>query len=610
MSMFSYEILIHLDCVEDYSPQPSNPSGSYESDTSGLPGDDPMVQWPARHYYTWHFGQPDALPDPPRAPVHTRLGGRRDRSPPRGGGAGGAGGGLRQIPPPSRFDIARSMFGQGAGAGGSGRRGEGGHSTFFRGHTHGDTAGRGRRELMWKPKKKMDGKSTEGGEEKLQEQERSDRVDDAASLEDGATFHFDEKCHIGSQEVDPMSDKAEQPSKRWDTVEDQQAKRSSEQWGKNAAGTQSVGRQDSDGDTLQFESASSVEISAPQPPHDISEMIGANRAVVTDGCVHGMGHTDNGVEQHKIMIDDKMVTMEEAEDKDTPAMTKGEMVMSKEQREFDPTLEVAVAPHVRPNAPQRSVEPTAANGATTVTHSPQPQSLDATDSMVTATEADAQRLSQLLQIGGIEESLGGKELWAEKIGPNQDQLSNSDVGFPFDLNQDIAGSTKCDATAQHVETHFLEGTKRTILGTAEGRLNKNDKEAPAHKVAPRTVARFAVPLKKALLCNPMMKPKAPSTKKSVQANALPEKKMASTVSIKKSNVPLEDQATALLMKATGVIAESDCITEEAQQAFSEQFINHLNEEPIQDIRIALNLPGLGRADVLGALISESGVADD
>ncbi|CAN6204356.1 unnamed protein product [Urochloa humidicola] len=82
-----YNILIHLDRVEDYSP-PSNTTSrrSFESDISGVPNDETTREWPEKHSFIWHLGTPDALPDPPRASVHSRLGARRDLSPPRGGG--------------------------------------------------------------------------------------------------------------------------------------------------------------------------------------------------------------------------------------------------------------------------------------------------------------------------------------------------------------------------------------------------------------------------------------------------------------------------------------------------------------------------------------------
>ncbi|CAL5095429.1 unnamed protein product [Urochloa decumbens] len=111
LSLLRYEVLIHLDCVEDYHPPTRSPSnGSPDSDTSGLPSDEAMVEWPIRHHFVWHLGQPDAIPEPPRLSVHSRLGSRRDRSPPGDGGAGGS----RQMPPPNQYDTARFGFG-GAG---------------------------------------------------------------------------------------------------------------------------------------------------------------------------------------------------------------------------------------------------------------------------------------------------------------------------------------------------------------------------------------------------------------------------------------------------------------------------------------------------------------
>ncbi|CAL4970140.1 unnamed protein product [Urochloa decumbens] len=89
MPMLKYDVLIHLDCVEDYSPLSNRPS-------------------PMRYPFVWHLGQPDVLPDPPRASVHSRLGGRKDRSPPRGGGSGN--GKMLQRPTPNQFDTPRPNF--------------------------------------------------------------------------------------------------------------------------------------------------------------------------------------------------------------------------------------------------------------------------------------------------------------------------------------------------------------------------------------------------------------------------------------------------------------------------------------------------------------------
>ncbi|CAL4964633.1 unnamed protein product [Urochloa decumbens] len=146
LAVLKYDVLIHLDCVEDYSPPPTNPSnGSSNSGASGLPSDVPMVQWPARQSFVWHLGQPDVLPDPPRLSVHSRLGARRDRSPPRG--SGHEGGGFRHMPP-NQFDLSRFPSG---GAGTSTHRGHaaGGYTGRHRG-LDGDSETT--RKFMWKKK--------------------------------------------------------------------------------------------------------------------------------------------------------------------------------------------------------------------------------------------------------------------------------------------------------------------------------------------------------------------------------------------------------------------------------------------------------------------------
>ncbi|CAL4962704.1 unnamed protein product [Urochloa decumbens] len=98
VSVLQYDVIIHLDRLEDFSPP-----------------DEHMAQWPARRSFVWQLGRPDVISDPPRVSALSRLGGRRDRSPPRGGGAGGAGGGLHQVPQPNQFDMAR-WFGHEAGS--------------------------------------------------------------------------------------------------------------------------------------------------------------------------------------------------------------------------------------------------------------------------------------------------------------------------------------------------------------------------------------------------------------------------------------------------------------------------------------------------------------
>ncbi|CAN6349849.1 unnamed protein product [Urochloa humidicola] len=135
MNMLQYDAIIHLDRFEDFSPPCVNSSNeSFHSDISGLPSENYMSEWPARHSFVWHLGQLDVLPDLPRVSALARLGERRDRSPPRGGGAGGAGGGFHQAPP-NHFHSPRPDFGEGTslhrGSGGMG----GGYFGYYKGNT-------------------------------------------------------------------------------------------------------------------------------------------------------------------------------------------------------------------------------------------------------------------------------------------------------------------------------------------------------------------------------------------------------------------------------------------------------------------------------------------
>jgi hypothetical protein len=50
---------------------------SYESDISGVPNDEPEVEWPVRHRYSWQLGVMDGQLAEHRSLVHSRLGGRR-----------------------------------------------------------------------------------------------------------------------------------------------------------------------------------------------------------------------------------------------------------------------------------------------------------------------------------------------------------------------------------------------------------------------------------------------------------------------------------------------------------------------------------------------------
>ncbi|CAN6194473.1 unnamed protein product [Urochloa humidicola] len=104
-SLLNYNILIHLDCVEDYNSPPTSPSRrSGWSSISGIPNEDDDAGRIVRHPFHWSLGIPDGDDGVRRVPVHERLGDQgRPTSPPGGGGNGDLG--LRQRPPSGPHDL-------------------------------------------------------------------------------------------------------------------------------------------------------------------------------------------------------------------------------------------------------------------------------------------------------------------------------------------------------------------------------------------------------------------------------------------------------------------------------------------------------------------------
>ncbi|CAL4930149.1 unnamed protein product [Urochloa decumbens] len=117
-----YDVLIHLDRVEDYHPLSHRPTHrSSDSDISGTPNDEPEIQWPVSHRYVWHLGHKDGELVERRISVHDRLGPRRrDGSPPGGGGDDGGRRRRMQVPP-----SGYAGYRQGGGSSSTGGAGSG-----------------------------------------------------------------------------------------------------------------------------------------------------------------------------------------------------------------------------------------------------------------------------------------------------------------------------------------------------------------------------------------------------------------------------------------------------------------------------------------------------
>ncbi|CAL5008978.1 unnamed protein product [Urochloa decumbens] len=181
----------------------------------------------------------------------------------------------------------------------------------------------------------------------------------------------------------------------------------------------------------------------------------------------------------------------------------------------------------------------------------------------------------------------------------------------FDLNQEWEGVNDCNIAVDvpnTEETIPLQEpcVERPALADAAGRLNSGATEGAAHRSASRGIARLAVPLRKSLLCPPVLKNKSVKAKKQVAPEKAPSN---SSRKIQKETgtsvaMTLDEQATKMLMKTTGILVGDGQLSEEAQQRFGNQFVTQMIEDKVVDLRVAFGLPEHGQADRLSALVGE------
>ncbi|CAN6237023.1 unnamed protein product [Urochloa humidicola] len=229
------------------------------------------------------------------------------------------------------------------------------------------------------------------------------------------------------------------------------------------------------------------------------------------------------------------------------------------QREADPMLEEArytpIGGRSRPDVSQRSVEPTATHRGSAVTH-PNGENMipvqDSDQGDLIAFEEEYCHGQQQSSKGnavhaqaGVKHATGdgpmimdtlmtandsNKDMTGQQLphGPFSESVDSLLDGLPFDLNKAVA-------TVEFGTVGQPTGAgDRHIFGTAESRLNKDAKEGPSRTTAGKTVTRFAIPLKKALLGNPMVRAKGPSAKKSAHS---------ATVEIEKKNTATRENRT-------------------------------------------------------------------
>ncbi|CAN6332874.1 unnamed protein product [Urochloa humidicola] len=284
--------------------------------------------------------------------------------------------------------------------------------------------------------------------------------------------------------------------------------------------------------------------------------------------------------------------------------------VTQDHGKIDPMLdEVACfsqAEHDRSMLPQRSVEPTVAEGAGDVLLSPE------RSAPLLISEVIGLQGEEVLGTQGGEVADQGKEVQeseeevqlpqADLVEAMQNKGREDDSSHsreemqarPFDLNEGPTEEIVSSGETENVEVphHPAPDADRQVLGMADSRLNKG-KELAAPRAQGKGVARFSIPLKKALLCPPAMRVKATHSKKSSDAST-------STVGGRKAAKhgrdgllvgSIEEKASALLLRTAGLLVQDEAPTEAAQHQFAEEFVRPARSELLGDMRTVFRLPG-------------------
>ncbi|CAN6374364.1 unnamed protein product [Urochloa humidicola] len=536
------KVLIHLDRVLDYTP-PSASQGrsSFECDISGIP------DYPEKFDFDWFLGVPDGDRPITRPPVRARLGGTGDRSPPRGGDGGGFE--FRQRPPASRFDGARMLGARrrDGGAGSSGRYGGRRRAGQVDSRMGEQEAGAGKAGQVWRPKFDQ----TMG------------KVSGKLLLNAEDSFHSHVSVAQYERLVDPMEEEANRttcPSRYQSAV----AQRS-------------------------------VEPTVPNVdlvPHAImdGEFGSDGLATAMKGCTlperAGTVHSDNDRVISTTSLDFEVVLPadENRADKDIETDISILDVAQIEQvmQELQVREEIAELSGLRVTD-QQQVQGQQYDGTL------HPVAVPAMDQI----EARPERGSN---------SIGPKEV----VGPVHSQLGGPQA-LPIDLNsgppEEQTPEKRSDENGLQLAGHLDHD--RLVLGEANARLNKEHKDMTSHKAQGKGISRFAIPLKKALLCPPVLRPKACHLKKplettvSMGSDRRAARSQRTTTGLITGS--LDEKASAMLLRWAGLLVQNEAPTEAARHQFAQEFVQPACLELVGNMRATFGLPEGGGAGPLEVL---------
>ncbi|CAN6241913.1 unnamed protein product [Urochloa humidicola] len=569
---------MYADSMEEPGmPTFRSPRRSYDSPISGIPDEELEESWPGSHPFPWSLGVPDGVsrqsPAPRRISVHDRLGGRgRDRSPPRGGGSSGLG--LRQVPPSGPHDVGAMLRGQGGNYfhGGSSRHGGAYYQRRGPQGIHG----------VWRWLVK-------GQHDKLKE---GCSVQSQQSTEPGDSFRLHENPAFVSWATDPMLDEAglgkAGPARQQRSVEPTAVHQ-------GLAFPEPVLEQDTGVGPAEQRAGvpchSHDRLANPEGDGDLLHCVDAQREMTGDTTPHHVG-SEPGNERAGLLASEQQ----------------GEEGLNVEDFSSSVAQDGLGKQHVNNSGsvvPRVSV--TASLGEEVV--------VPATDDDPTPvdgpgiTEGADQQEDQLEEAASRQVGDAAGLVAAEEGGLVTGVIPRPNRGLLIDLNE-VCGDgpdsgsimgPECGGPAQVLD----QGAKaREVLGEADRRLNCDERNHPAHRPQPRGIARFAVPLKKSLLCNPMPRSRGGNNKKGA---AHDDKRIGKAVKKAASAQPPEEKATTLLMRTMGVLSDEELPSTEAQEKFGLEFVAPVLNSLMGNMRNVLGMSTQGGRGVLDELIVE---ADD
>ncbi|CAN6246949.1 unnamed protein product [Urochloa humidicola] len=411
----------------------------------------------------------------------------------------------------------------------------------------GEADGAGRKEKVWRMK--LGGKDTGGCEETLLKKGKPVDLEGNDCFEPGEPFHFHERSsNVGQRGLDPMIDEIEQLTWNLSSANQQQNK-------SNMSGNVV--------ETVDVSDAGHVVL-----PDDVADTV-ASFSLHKDSLV--------------LNNEDKGAVREGAQDTVHAGLIAAEL-----QEQPSQDVRGTAVHQVDSNLLAEKVIERACPG----------DPLNFLGLTECAARQDVGPANELGQMGLLKTVAGPIQQTS-----SEDSVSHDVPGQALNFDLNVACP---NLVGEFLNEELHAQPDITILGAAQGRLNK---EHTGQKVAVRGVNRYAVPLKRALLCTPLMRPKVSQAKKHPsESSSAGQNVRRHNKNVHKSvlGISLDEQATTMLVRTVGVLREGDKLTEEAIQQFGEQLAAPLHADVVGDMRAKIGLPEVSGRDALSGLLGEAG----